>query len=74
MQFDSKIRRARRAQRKALGLDEKDIPQSAQEEPVELEKGDLSAMLISAFFTLFLPAAAVLCGFALLILLLVNLL
>ena len=75
MQFENKFRRAQRAQRHALGLDQPEEQQRREkEERVELEKGDTFAMLFSAFYTLFLPAVAVLLGFVLLLMFLLGLL
>ena len=74
MAWDNKIQRARRAQRKALGLDEEqDEKRQRERENIKLEKGDLPAMLASSFVTLFLPAVGVLLGFVLLIYLLFGL-
>ena len=61
MLFEGKMQRARRVQREATGLDQEEEQERRRQQPDEkLEKGDLFAMLFSAFFTLFLPAAAVL--------------
>lgn len=67
MQFENKVQRARRAQRKALGLDQTDAEQARKTESPKLERGDLFAMLFSAFCTLFLPCVLVLVGMVLII-------
>ena len=74
MQYESKFRRARRAQRIAMGLEDgEQSGEKKQEEPAKLGKGDLFAMLLSSFYTLFLPAAGVLLLFVLLIFLIFGL-
>ena len=74
MAWENKFQRARRAQRQALGLDEEqDEKRRRESENIKLEKGDLPAMLVSSFVTLFLPAVGVLLGFVLLIYLLFGL-
>ena len=68
MQFENKIQRARRAQRQALGLDQPEAEQARRSgEMPKLERGDLFAMLFSAFCTLFLPCVLVLVGMVLLV-------
>ena len=75
MQFENKVTRARKAQRRALGLDQPEEQQRRKkEEPAKLERGDLFAMLWSAFYTIFLPSVAVLVGFVVLIMFLFGLL
>jgi hypothetical protein len=72
MLFRKRFDRAREYQRHVRGLDkeedqkkdevpeEEDLRPPKQEEKVKLERGDTFAMLLAAFYTLFLPALGVL--------------
>ena len=66
MLFQHRLDRAREWQRRQRGLDResgKDEAEELGETPAlheEMEKGDLPAMLLAGFLTVFLPAAAVL--------------
>lgn len=61
MLFEEKFKRARRVQREASGLDrEEEQERRRLQEEEKLEKGDWFALLLSSFYTLFLPAVAVL--------------
>ncbi len=61
MLFEGRLQRARRVQREATGLDKEEEQERRRQQPEEkTEKGDLFAMLFSAFYMLFLPAIAVL--------------
>lgn len=62
MLFQGKLQRARRLQRRNRGLDEDPDAPVKEEEPVELERGDFFAMLVSSFVMIFLPAIGVLLG------------
>ena len=71
MLFENKFERARRVQREATGLDkEEEQERRRQQEKEKLEKGDLFSLLLSAFYSLFLPAVAVLVALVLLVCLL----
>ncbi len=70
MLFQGRFDRARRLQRRQRGLDaEEGTGEESFEEPfvperpeerIELERGDLFAMLVAALYTVFLPAFGVL--------------
>ena len=69
--FQKKLERARRFQREQLGLPpeddkerrdgEEDLPE-VEQPPIseQMEKGDMGAMFLSAFLTLFLPSMLIL--------------
>lgn len=62
MLFQKKFNRARKLQRRKRGLDENsDLPEKWEEE-VKLERGDFFAMLVAAFYTIFLPALLIMGG------------
>ena len=66
MLFQHRLDRARDLQRRQRGLDKEHANEEAEdlrETPAlheEMEKGDLPAMLLAGFLTVFLPAVAVL--------------
>ena len=66
MLFQHRLDRARDLQRRQRGLDKEPAEPEAEdlrETPAlheEMEKGDLPAMLLAGFLTVFLPAVAVL--------------
>ena len=66
MLFQHRLDRARDLQRRQRGLDKEPVELEAEdlrETPAlheEMEKGDLPAMLLAGFLTVFLPAVAVL--------------
>ena len=66
MLFQHRLDRARDLQRRQRGLDKEPANEEAEdlrETPAlheEMEKGDLPAMLLAGFLTVFLPAVAVL--------------
>lgn len=61
MIFEGRFNRARKTQRYNSGMEEDlNIDVHEHEEKIKLEKGDFVSMLLASFYTLFLPAVAVL--------------